>query len=244
MPTSFRRPRPARIPGSASRFGSMREDPVLEKDEREGSGMSVMEDPAPERLLERARSGDGAALGALLELYRNYLDLLARLQVDRRLQGKVDPADLVQETFLEAHRDFAQFRGSSEAELAGWLRRILATNFANLVRHYYGTQRRDPHLERDLANALDQSSKALDRSLVAAQSSPSRQAARREQAVLLADALKRIPDDYRDVIVLRHLEGFTFPEVAQRMGRSEDSVKKLWARGLARLRQTLGDRSS
>lgn len=199
---------------------------------------------APEELLSLARSGDGAALGRLLELFRNYLMLLARLQVDRRLQGKVDPADLVQETFLEAHRDFEQFRGVTEAELAGWLRRILATNFANLVRHYYGTQRRDPHLERDLTNALDQSSKALDRSLVAAQSSPSHQAARREQAVILADALKRISDDYREVIVLRHLEELSFPEVAARMGRSEDSVKKLWARGLSRLRQALGDRSS
>lgn len=206
--------------------------------------MIPAEQLAPEELLALARSGDVGARGHLLELYRNYLTLLARLQVDRRLQGKVDPADLVQETFLEAHRDFDQFRGLSEAELAGWLRRILATNFANLVRHYYGTQRRDPHLERDLANALDQSSKALDRSLVAAQSSPSQQAARREQAVILADALKRISEDYREVIVLRHLEGLTFPEVAARMGRSEDSVKKLWARGLARLRHALGDQSS
>lgn len=206
--------------------------------------MISTEERIPEELLSLARSGDVAALGQLLELYRNYLTLLARLQVDRRLQGKVDPADLVQETFLEAHRDFEQFRGESEAELAGWLRRILATNFANLVRHYYGTQRRDPHLERDLANALDQSSKALDRSLVAAQSSPSHQAARREQSVILADALRRIAEDYREVIVLRHIEGLTFPEVATRMGRSEDSVKKLWARGLARLRQALGDQSS
>jgi len=206
--------------------------------------MIPADEAAPEALLAMARAGDGTALGRLLELFRNYLTLLARLQVDRRLQGKVDPADLVQETFLEAHRDFEQFRGTTEGELAAWLRRILATNFANLVRHYYGTQRRDPHLERDLANALDQSSKALDRSLVAAQSSPSQQSARREQAVILADALKRLSEDYRDVIVLRHLEGLTFPEVAQRMGRSEDSVKKLWARGLARLRQTLGDPAS
>src|SRR5262245_9458706 len=83
--------------------------------------------------LPRARAGDGPALGQLLELYRNYLALLARYQIGRRLQGKVDASDLIQETFLEAYRDFPQFRGNTEAELVSWLRRILAFNLANLV---------------------------------------------------------------------------------------------------------------
>jgi RNA polymerase sigma-70 factor (ECF subfamily) len=193
----------------------------------------------PERLLGQARAGSGAALGELLELYRHYLSLLARLHVGRRLQGKVDPADLVQETFLEAHRDLRQFRGRSEAELVQWLRRILATNLANQVRRYYGTQARDLHLERDLNDELDESSRGMDRGLVAPQSSPSQQAARREQAVLLADALHELPTAYREVIVLRHLEGLSFPEIARRLERTEDSVKKIWARALARLRHVL-----
>ena len=71
-------------------------------------------------------------------------------------------------------------------------------------------------------------------------SSPSQQASRREQVVLLADALALLPEDYREVIVLRHLEGLSFAEVGQRMGRSLDSVEKLWVRGLARLRQMMG----
>jgi RNA polymerase sigma-70 factor (ECF subfamily) len=121
-----------------------------------------------------------------------------------------------------------------------WLRRILATNLANQVRRYLGTQARDVHLERELADELDESSRSMDRRLVAPQSSPSQQAARREQAVLLADALNTLALNYREVIVLRHLEGLSFPEVAARMGRSEDSVKKLWARALARLRHALG----
>src|SRR5439155_16480408 len=107
------------------------------------SAMNAEADPDPEQLLQLARSGSSAALGRLLELYRNYLALLARLQIGKRLQGKLDPSDLVQETFLEAHRDFAQFRGGSEAEFVNWLRQIMAMNLANLVRHYYGTQRRD-----------------------------------------------------------------------------------------------------
>jgi RNA polymerase sigma-70 factor (ECF subfamily) len=197
--------------------------------------------PNPGELLSLARAGDGCARGRLLEQYRGYLVLLARLQIGRRLQGKADASDLVQETFLEAHRDFGQFQGQSEVELAGWLRRILATNLANLVRHYLGTRRRDVRLERQLAAEVDESSRALEGQLAANLSSPSQQAARRELAVLLADALERLPDDHREVIVLRHLEGLTFPEVAGRMGRSVDVVKKLWPRALGRLRRLLGE---
>jgi RNA polymerase sigma-70 factor (ECF subfamily) len=201
--------------------------------------MSSGAGPDPEQLLALARAGGGPALGELLELYRGYLALLARLQIGRRLQGKVDAADLVQETFLEAHRHFAEFRGTVEAELVCWLRQILAGLLANLVRRF-GTQRRDVRLEQELADELDRSSRVLDQSLAVPQSTPSQRAVRREQAVLLADALDRLPDDYREVIILHHLEGLTFPEIARRMGRSVDSVKNLWARALAHLRRSLG----
>ena len=197
--------------------------------------------PDPERLLRLARAEDGAALGQLLEVYRGYLALLARLQIGRRLQGKVDAADLVQDTFLEAHRHFAQFRGTTEAELVEWLRQILVGLLANLVRRYFGTQRRDVRLEREMADQMAESSRVLDRSLVAAFSTPSQRAARREQAVLLADALGRLSPDYRVVIILHHLEELTFPEVARRMGRSVEAVKKLWSRALARLRRAVGE---
>jgi len=205
--------------------------------------MSTRDQPDPELLLQDARTDDGAALGRLLELYRNYLALLARLQIGRRLQGKVDESDLVQETFLEAHRHFGRFRGTTEAELMTWLRQILAGVVANLLRHYYGTQRRNVRLEQELADDLAHSSQALAGGLAARQSSPSERAARREQAVLLADALGRLPEAYQEVIILSHLEGLTFPEVARRMGRSLDSVKNLWARALARLRRSLKDES-
>src|SRR5438874_4132772 len=195
---------------------------------------------SPEQLLQEIRQGDPTALGRLLELYRRYLTLLARVQIGQRLQGKVDAADLVQDTFLDAHRNFARFRGTTEAELVGWLRQILAAKLADLLRRYLGSQGRDIRLEREIEAAFDRSSVMLDRGLVAPQLSPSQQAARREQAVLLADALGELPEDYREVIVLRHLEGLTFPEVARRMDRSLDSVQKLWLRALARLRQQLG----
>jgi RNA polymerase sigma-70 factor (ECF subfamily) len=199
--------------------------------------------PDLERQLRLARAGDGTALGQLLDSYRNYLIVLARVQIGRRLQGKVDASDVVQEAFLQAHRHFGQFRGQSQKELAGWLRQILLSNLLNLVRHYQGCRRRDPRLERDLAVELDQSSRDLDGAMFAKQSTPSQKALHREQAVLMADALSRLPEDYRDVIILRHLEGLPFTEVAARMGRSLDSVDKLWVRALGRLRRLMREES-
>jgi RNA polymerase sigma-70 factor, ECF subfamily len=193
----------------------------------------------PEQLLACAISAGGEPLGRLLELYRNYLRLLARVEIGRRLQAKVDASDLVQETMLEAHKNFANFRGASEGELVAWLRQIMATVLGACVRRYLGTQKRDIRLERTFRESLDRSSLLLGRGLVDPRSSPSQQAIRREQAVLLADALAKLPEDYREVLVLRHLEGLSFPDIGRRMRRSLDSVEKLWVRGLARLRQAM-----
>jgi RNA polymerase sigma-70 factor (ECF subfamily) len=200
--------------------------------------MSEVVDPTL-HLLGQARAGDVAALGQLLESYRAYLGVLARVQIGRRLQGKADPSDVVQEAFLGASRDFVQFRGQTEAEFRAWLRQILASLLANLVRHYQGTQRRDIRLERQLSVELDQSSVALDRGLVAPGSSPSQKAAGREQAVVLANALARLPEEWRDLLILRHLEGLTFTEVSERLGRTIDVLKKQWPRALAALRRLL-----
>jgi RNA polymerase sigma-70 factor (ECF subfamily) len=199
------------------------------------------EDRVCEALLARARRGEEGALGRLLDCYRDYLTLMARVQIGRRLQGKADPADLVQEVYLEACRHFEQFRGSSEPELTAWLRRILATRLSHLVRHYCGTLARDVQLERTLEDELAESSRAFGIGLAAPHSTPSQQASRREQAVLLTEALGRLPDDYREVLILRHLEGLPFRDVADRMGRTLDSVEKLWARALARVRRAFGE---
>ena len=199
----------------------------------------MAQDTSPQALIDLARGGDDVALGRLLESYSNYLTLLARVQIGRRIQGKVDAGDVVQEVFLEAHRQIANFRGTSEGELVAWLRRILAGQLAPTLRRYLGTKGRDVNLERELGAQLDQSSQAMDGGFVASTSTPSQHVSRREQAVLLADALDRLPADYREVIILRHLESLPFAEVAFRMGRSEDSVQKLWVRALASLRRSM-----
>ncbi|HQU47105.1 MAG TPA: sigma-70 family RNA polymerase sigma factor [Pirellulales bacterium] len=193
----------------------------------------------PLELLLQAKQGSDVARGELPESYRAYLDLLARVELGRRLQTKVDAADLVQETFLEAHRNFALFRGQSEPEFAAWLREILSGRICNLVRRYLGTQGRDLRREQAWNVNLDESSRAIDRGFFALQSTPSQHVAAREQGVLLAQALSRLPPDYREVVVLRHFEELTFPEVARRMERTVDSVQKLWVRALVTLKQTV-----
>jgi RNA polymerase sigma-70 factor (ECF subfamily) len=164
------------------------------------------------------------------------------LQLDQRLQSKLDASDIVQEAFLQAHRAFDQFEGGTEVELTEWLRQILASKLADQMRRY-GSRQRNVRLERELVRDLDQSSSALNGKLLAAQSSPIQQAERREQAVILAAALEQLPAPYSEVIILHQLEDLAFPEVARRMGRSVDSVKNLWLRALPRLRRLLGDQA-
>jgi RNA polymerase sigma-70 factor (ECF subfamily) len=201
--------------------------------------MAALTDSKPDRLLSLAKAGHQQALGRLLEMYRAYLGLLARMQIGRRLQGKVDASDLVQETFLKAHEHFPVFRGSSESELVAWLRQILARNISNLAHRRFATKARNANLERQLAMDLDSSNEMLAAGFACKQSSPSQRASRREQAVRLANALEQLPLQYREVLILRHLEGLTFPEVAARLKRSLGSVEKLWVRGLTRLRELL-----
>jgi RNA polymerase sigma-70 factor (ECF subfamily) len=189
--------------------------------------------------LSRAKAADNAERHELLESYRNYLMLLARIRADRKLRSKLGDSDLVQETLIQANRDFGQFRGTSEAELTGWLRAVMIKKKALLARRYYGTAARDPRLEEQLQHEMDNSSQQLGRAFVASGTSPSRLAAGRERAVLLADALAALPEHYREVVVLHHVQGYTMPEVAQSMGRTVESVKKLWARAMVQLRTSL-----
>jgi len=178
----------------------------------------------------------------LLELYRNYLKLLARAQVDLHLRSRADASDLVQETFLDACRDFHQFRGSTEAELMAWLKKILIYNVAKFIQRQVVAKkrdaRRDVSLDRHLA-AISQSSAHFEAALASPASTPSVQASRRERAAVVADYLAQLPPAYREVILLRNLECLAFAEVARRMQRSSGAVRILWVRALDHLRRLL-----
>lgn len=195
---------------------------------------------ADERIAASRQAG-AQGIGDLVDLYRNYLLLLARVEVGRRLQRKVDASDLVQEACLEAHRCFDHFDGTTEAQFLAWLRTILARRVAKTVRHYLGTQGRDirQELENDLTQSFERAGKRLANLAIPRAEQPSQQVLKREQAVLLADALEALPPDYREVMLLRHWEDLTFPQIAERMDRTVDSVQKLWIRALGRLRTTM-----
>jgi RNA polymerase sigma-70 factor (ECF subfamily) len=164
--------------------------------------------------------------------------LLARLRLDVRLQRKLDPSDVVQETLLKAHQALHQFLGRSDAEMAAWLRGILTNTLADAMRRLQAGAR-NVDQERALQAALEESSSRLEAWLAAEQSSPSEQAIRQEQLLALAEALAQLPEDQRRAVELRYLKGCSVPDVASQMDRTKVAVAKLLLRGLARLRSLL-----
>jgi len=191
------------------------------------------------------RSLDADGLGSILQLYWNYLHLLAEAQLDRRLRVRFSPSDLVQETFLEAHRDFPQFRGATEGEFLAWLRQILVHNLIVAVRRHFEAGKRDVRREVSLEQVrsqMDTSALGVVAALAQAGTSPSDRVQREELLVALADDLAGLPQDYREVIVLRHLQGCSFAEVAQRMDRNEGAVRMLWLRAIGQLRSRMNER--
>ncbi len=169
-----------------------------------------------------------------LKRYRTYLELLARLQLDTKLQGKIDLSGIVQQTLLEAHQAVEQLRGRSDGEKAAWLRRALANNLADEVRRLT-RGKRDAGREQSLEAALEESSIRLEAWLAQEQSSASHQAQRNEQLLLLADALGQLPEDQRQVIEMHRLKGWSLSQVAAEMGRTKGVVAKLLYKGMDKL---------
>ena len=172
-----------------------------------------------------------------LEEYRDYLRLLARLQLDIRLRGMMDPSDIVQQTLLKAHENLQGFRGKTDAELQAWLRAIMAQQLALMARRR-GRQPGQPH---SLEAELEQSSARLESLLASEQSSPSEQAMRTERLVELATALARLPEDQQTAVELRYLRGLSVPAVAEQMGRSTVSVTGLLYRGTRAMRVLMAE---
>jgi RNA polymerase sigma-70 factor (ECF subfamily) len=195
-------------------------------------------------LIQRVRQGDVLAREQLFESYRPYLHILAQGQLGRHLRAKCDASDLVQQTLLEAHRDFGAFQGSLEAELLAWLRRILAHNLYNEARRFAARQRdatREVSLDQ-MQRGVDQSSMTLAGCLADAGPSPSSLAEQDETAVRLAATLAQLPEDYRTVLVLRVLEGLSAEEAGQRMGRTAGAIRMLQMRALTSLRELIEDK--
>jgi RNA polymerase sigma-70 factor (ECF subfamily) len=187
-----------------------------------------------------AMSEQAELSGEALGQFREYLLMLARLQVRDQLRAKFDPSDIVQQTLLDAYRQRAQYRGQTKAEMAAWLRQMLACNLADAVRAF-GRAKRNAVRERSLEARLDESSERLGTCLAAELSTPSEQVQRCEQAVRLANALAALPDGQREALVLRHYEGQSLADVSRNLGRSPDAVAGLLKRGLKELRKQLSE---
>jgi RNA polymerase sigma-70 factor (ECF subfamily) len=173
-----------------------------------------------------------------LERYREYLSLLARLHLHPRLQSKLDPSDVVQQTLLKAHQNRAQCQGQNDAQVAAWLRRILANTLADAARDF-GGGKRDVGREQPLQAILEDSSSRLEAFLNPAMSSPSVKAVRNEDLLQLATALAQLPDDQRAAVEMHHLQNCSVAEVAASLGKTERAVAGLLRRGLKKLRELL-----
>lgn len=175
-----------------------------------------------------------------LESFREYLRVLARLQIDPRLRSKLDPSDVVQETLLKAHERQDQFRGTTNAELFAWLRQILANQLAEGLRRYT-RQARDVNRERSLEAAVEESSARLERWLTSEQAESDQRVLHEEQLIRLGEALAGLPEDQRTAVELRYLQKEPVARVAELLGRTEASVSGLLRRGLERLRERLAE---
>jgi RNA polymerase sigma-70 factor, ECF subfamily len=175
-----------------------------------------------------------------LERFRSYLVLLARLKLDRKLRGKLDASDVVQQTLLEAHQALASFRSDDPAAQAAWLRQILARNMANAVRDLTRAKR-DVRKERSLQADLDSSASQMESWLAAPQSSPSQKLERHERALQLAESLAQLPEAQREAVVLRHFQGLSLADIAEQLDCTTAAVTGLLQRGLKNLRKSLTD---
>ena len=195
-----------------------------------------MSEPDVDELLPAARAGSTADLGRALERFRDYLLAVANHQLDPALRAKGGASDIVQETFLEAQRDFAQFGGTTGTELRAWLLRLMSNNLANFARHYKETGKRE--VGREVGLPGDTS--GMIGGVAAETPTPSVEVMADERAEAVRLAVERLPEDYRRVIVLRNREDRPFDEIAALMGRSENAVRKLWFRAIELLQTELG----
>jgi RNA polymerase sigma-70 factor (ECF subfamily) len=199
-----------------------------------------MADPDGEivQLLTSARAGSPEALGQVLETFRAYLLLVADRELDPEVRAKGGASDLVQDTFLEAQRDFERFQGTSAEELRAWLRRVLLNNVANFTRQFRQRAKRD--VGREVSLEAGGSSHERGAGLTADTVSPSDAALAQEQAQALARAMERLPPDYRQVLALRHEEQLTFEQIGQQMERTANAARMLWLRAVERLQEEMG----
>lgn len=193
--------------------------------------------------LALARQGDDSARNHLFEACRSFVCVMARMQLHRRLQGKVDPSDVVQQSLLEAHCALNDFDGDSPQEWLAWLKQIVKHNVIDTDKHYRGAEMRNVRNEQSLV-ASTHSGREVIAPIVDPGGSPSKLLISAERDLQLADAIEALPDDYRQVVILRNLERLPFENVADRMKRSRGACQMLWMRAVEMLKTHLTNETS
>ncbi len=186
-------------------------------------------------LLTAAQAGSNSSLGQLLQSYQNYLNLLADEELGSAIKVKASASDLVQDSFLEAKRDFGQFTGQSTEEFQAWLRRLLLNNVANVIRSYQGTEKRD--ISREVpASRCDPDETGP---LAGEDRTASSIVMKNELLDALQLAIQKLPGHYQDVIRWRNYDRASFEDIGTRLERSAEAARKLWVRALELLQQKL-----
>lgn len=193
--------------------------------------MTAVPDSNLRQLIERARDGDEEALGQALQQHRPYLRLLAQRVVSGPLAARLDPSDVIQQTLLSAIREFPAFNGREPGEFLAWLVRMHERNLQDAVREHVVSQKRGVGRE---GSQIEETA-FIDTGA----SSPSARLLQGERAVHLAQALESLPDDQREAVRLRHLEGLSLAQMAARLARSERAVAALLNRGIVALRSRM-----
>jgi RNA polymerase sigma-70 factor, ECF subfamily len=194
-----------------------------------------------EDLLRRAKAGDQAALAALLSRFRDRLKRMVRLRFDRRLSGRVDPSDVIQEAYLEVHQRFAEWGERKELPFFLWLRLVTGQKLTDFHRHHLGTKMRDAAQEVSLyRGALPEASSAsLAAHLLGKMTSATQAAIRAEHQLIVQEALNRMDALDREVLVLRHFEHLSNDETAQVLGIKKGTASQRYVRALKRLKDIL-----
>jgi RNA polymerase sigma-70 factor, ECF subfamily len=192
-------------------------------------------------LLNRAATGDHEAWGSLLEPHRRRLHAMVALRLDRRLQGRLDASDVVQDALLEASLQLADYAREPRLPFYLWLRAITAQRLIALYRHHLGVQARDAAREVSIyQGAFPQaSSTALAARLLGHEPRPSEEMQKAEECLLLQAALNRMDPLDREVLALRHFEELSNSEAAQVLKLRESAASKRYVRALQKLRQIL-----
>ena len=192
-------------------------------------------------LLQRAKGGDQQALAALFGRYRDRLRKVVRFRLDRRMAGRIDASDVLQDAYLDVAWRFPEYAAAPAVPIYLWLRALTGQRLVGLQRRHLGAQMRDAGQEVSLyRGALPAASSAsLAQQLLAGLTSPTQAAVRAEMQVRLQEALNSMDPIDREVVVLRHFEELTNVEAAEVLGIETSAASKRYIRAIRRLKAIL-----